>query len=103
LQKYLDGKNSAGLRAWEKEIGNFLLGRVSEQSLVTAAQLTDREPSAAQLCEAYFYAGARRIVQSDRIGARECFGKSAATDAPTTAERISAAAELAFMGPEGSR
>src|SRR6266567_648172 len=57
LQEYLDSHRGAKPEVWPSTIGGFLLGQVSEPDLFKFAESGDKWTSAAQHCEAYYYAG----------------------------------------------
>ncbi len=85
-------------RKWDNPWGEALiecfLGRRSEESVFESAESKEWR------CEAYFYAGARRIVDGDKAKAREYFQKCLDTGVRGFVEYTSAAAELAALRKE---
>jgi tetratricopeptide (TPR) repeat protein len=77
------------------DIGNFLLGQMTQDNLVakaTASQESQREDN---LCQAWFYAGMVRRLNGDLAGAKDCFTKAIATDSKGSEEYVEAKRELA--------
>lgn len=79
---------------WAKTIGQFLAGVIDEKTFLAEAQISDLEPVAGQLCEAYYFAGMMRLVKDDPQGARDFFQKSVATGIKPYNEYRFAQAEL---------
>lgn len=63
------------LEPWPGRIGEFLLGKISQEELVKAAENSDEKLDREQKCEAYFYAGTRRLIDGDQEGAATLFRK----------------------------
>jgi lipoprotein NlpI len=80
------------------KIENFLLGKISEQDLLAAADSVDEKKRPEQQCEAWYYAGLKRMLNGDKAGAAEAFSKSVATGAKTVYECDFAGAELKDLG-----
>jgi lipoprotein NlpI len=80
------------------EIGNFLLGKMSEKDLLAAADSLEEKKGTEPQCEAWYYAGLKRLLNGDRAGAAEAFRKAVATDEKTTNEYDFAEAELKDLG-----
>jgi gag-polyprotein putative aspartyl protease len=76
---------------WEKDIGAFLLGNMSEAAFLRAAS---RGHDPGLQCEAWFYAGMKRLLSGDAATAQSYFKKCLATDKKDFDEYIFAAAEL---------
>ncbi len=87
------GKKPKATR-WEKNIGAFLLGRMSEPDLLGAARHGN---DSGRQCEAWFYAGMKRLFSGDTATARDYFQKCLATDRTDYDEYNLAAAELRFL------
>jgi len=87
------GKKPKATR-WEKNIGAFLLSRMSEADLLGAAR---RGNDSGRQCEAWFYAGMKRLFSGDTATARDYFQKCLATDRKDFDEYNLAAAELRFL------
>jgi lipoprotein NlpI len=86
----------AQTNAFYTEIDNFLLGKMSEQDLLAAADSIQERPD--QQCEAWYYAGLKRLLNGDKAGAAEAFRKAIATGEKTTNEYDFAEAELKDLG-----
>jgi lipoprotein NlpI len=61
---------------WTKTIAQFLAGRLDEKSFLAAAKKSDAEPAVGQKCEALYYIGMKRLINGDKMGARDAFQKS---------------------------
>ena len=85
---------------WEKDIGAFLLGRMSEADFLRAAR---RGHDSGRQCEGWFYAGMKRLLSGDAVTARDYFQKCVATDRKDFDEYNFAAAELSRARPSTSR
>jgi len=81
-----------------KEIDNFLLGKMSEKDLLAAADSGEEKKRPEQQCEAWYYAGLKRLLNGDKAGAAEAFRKTVATGEKTTNEHDFAEAELNDLG-----
>jgi len=79
---------------WPAKISGFLTGQLTEPDFFKAAENADKKKDREQHCEAYFYAGSKRLIENDKITATNYFKKSLATDVKTFSEYQSAAAEL---------
>ena len=80
------------------EIDNFLLGKMSEKDLLAAADSGKEKKRPEQHCEAWYYAGLKRLLNGDKAGAAEAFRKTVATGEKTTNEYDFAEAELKDHG-----
>ena len=97
LQKYLSGRANGKTEDWVAKIGQYLAGQLAEREFLAAAKNADPKKEAGQLCEAYFYAGSKRLLAGDKAAAADYFQKSIATDMKDYYEYASAAAELKFL------
>ena len=61
------------------EIDNFLLGKMSEKDLLAAADSGEEKKRPEQQCEAWYYAGLKRLLNGDKAGAAEALRKTVAT------------------------
>jgi len=86
LAPYMEGHPVEWSSGWHAKIGNFLLGKISEDDFLVS--LSDNPGTA------WFYAGMKRLLNNDRASAAEDFRKSMATGDKTTDEYQLAAAEL---------
>jgi lipoprotein NlpI len=97
LQAYLDNREPQKGREWPLKIGLFLAGRMTEDDLLKAADDANKRTDVNQHCEAFFYAGSKRLIDGDRIAARDYFKKCLATNVRDYTEFSSAEAELKFL------
>ena len=86
LAPYMEGHPAEWSGGWHAKIGNFLLGRISEDDFL--ASLSD------SLGGGWFYAGMKRLLNNDKSSAAEDFRKSVATADKESEEYQLAAAEL---------
>ena len=70
------------------------MGQMSDQALFKAAEEMDTNTDGEYSCEAFFYAGAERLISGDKATAENYFKKSIATNAKSQTEYASAMAEL---------
>ncbi|MBI2900212.1 MAG: tetratricopeptide repeat protein [Planctomycetes bacterium] len=94
LAQYLKERNSGGSDDWYSRIAGFLTGRISESDFLNAAESTDEKTDRERKCEAWFYAGTRRLIDGERDKAKEYFQKCLDTGVKTFCEHASAEAEL---------
>jgi tetratricopeptide (TPR) repeat protein len=72
----------------------FLLGRVTEADYLTSAASTDSAADAAQHCQAWYFAGMKRLLMGDKVTALDYFQKCLATGKKDFCEYILAQAQL---------
>jgi lipoprotein NlpI len=97
LQSYLPGRATRKPDNWPGKVGRFLAGQLPEPDFLAAAKNSDSKREAGQLCEAYFYAGSKRLLAGDKATAEEYFQKSIATGQRSAWVYSSAAAELKLL------
>jgi lipoprotein NlpI len=97
LQAYLDNRKTGTPDDWPSKVASFLTGQLSEQDFFKAAENSDQQTDRGQHCEAYFYAGSKRLIEGDKITATDYFKKCLATDVKGFTEYSSATAELKFL------
>jgi lipoprotein NlpI len=97
LQAYLPGRAKGKKEDWASRIGRFLAGQLAEPEFLAAAKNGDPKKEAGETCEAYFYAGEKRLLAGDNATATDYFQRSIATDMKNYYEYASAAAELKFL------
>jgi lipoprotein NlpI len=80
---------------WERTIAAFLLGHMSEAEFLDVGR---RGHDSGRQCEAWFYAGMKRLLSGDAATARDDFQKCLATGRKDYDEYNFAAAELRMVG-----
>jgi tetratricopeptide (TPR) repeat protein len=68
------------------KVASFLLEKVNETDFLAAAASSDKKTNRAQHCQAWYYAGMRRLRDGDKLTAIDYFEKSANTDKGTATE-----------------
>ena len=94
LSAYLQGRGPAAAHDWLAKIGAFLLGQIDEGELLVAAASSDPQTDRAQHCEAWFYAGMKRLLAGDKQAAANCFKNCLATQESAYDEYMLAQAAL---------
>jgi len=94
LSAYLKSRGPAAAHDWLSKIGAFLLGRMDEPELLAAANSENPQTGGAQHCEAWFYAGMKRLLAGDKPGAIDAFRSCLATQESAFDEYMLAQAEL---------
>lgn len=92
LQQYIDNRQKGTPDDWQAKVGAFLTGKLSEREFLKAAG-TDSGHN----CEAYFYAGSKRLIAGDETTAEDFFNRCVATNAADFTEYTSAKSELKFL------
>lgn len=92
LENYWSERKAAAPGDWPTMVERFLIGRLDERQLFAAAN--DGRDVRACKCEAYFYAGEKRLLDGDRAVARLYFEHCLDTGEKDFTEYASAAAEL---------
>jgi lipoprotein NlpI len=95
LAQDLKGLNSAG---WPRPAAQLFRGEIEPEKLIELARSPDPEAEANQLCEAYGFIGAWRLIQGRRDEAARWFRKAADIRRPSFIGYIFARAELKRMG-----
>ena len=85
---------------WARTLRHYLVGQTYESELIKEAGNVNRKQDAEQKCEAWFYAGSKRLVEEDKKTAAEYFEKCVLTDQKQFFEYHSAVAELKFLTEE---
>lgn len=97
LEAYLEHRQAGKPEDWPSKVGRFLAGQLTEGNLLKAAEDTNTQTDQEQHCEAYFYAGSKRLIADDKTTAADYFKKCLATDVKNFEEYQSAEAELKFL------
>ena len=84
---------------WVSQIGAFLLAKTPEPEFLAAAKNPDPKKEREQLCEAWYFAGMKRLLAGDHTGAAEAFHRCVATEVKDFNEYRLAAAELKALAP----
>lgn len=79
---------------WASKIAGFFLDRISEADFLAAAASPDVETERGQVCEAWFYAGIKRLLAGDSTTAADDFSNCLATGLKNLSAYQSAQAEL---------
>jgi tetratricopeptide (TPR) repeat protein len=66
LAAYLGGRRNTPAADWIPKIGRFLLDQISESDFLGDATSSDVEKDRAQHCEAWYYAGMKRLLAGDK-------------------------------------
>jgi tetratricopeptide (TPR) repeat protein len=84
---------------WESKVTNFLLDKIDQVDFFLAAAASpDTAKQRDQQCDAWFYAGMKRLLAGDKTTAIDYFQKALATGAKTETEYQFAGAELKALG-----
>ena len=75
LASYLGKRSGSVLEDWFSKLAAYLLDRVTEADLFAAAKSPDREKASGHYCEAWFYAGMKKLLGKHYAGAAEYFKK----------------------------
>lgn len=75
-------------------IAQFLLGKIHEYDLISAAASPDSRQSQKNYCEVWYFAGIKRLMAEDQATATDYFRKCLATEQKSYGEYILAQAEL---------
>jgi len=96
LDAYVKSLPAAKAQDWATSIGRFLTGNLAEEEFLKQATSTAKRPTdvTIQICEAYYYAGMKRLLAGDKSGAGERFQKCLNTGEDNCFEYRSAGAEL---------
>jgi lipoprotein NlpI len=98
LAAYIDKPPKYAPDVWPAKIAEFLLDRSSESDVFAAAASPDAKKERGRRCEAWFYAGMKRLLAGDKTGAADCFRKCMATDMKDSIDYRLAQAELKALG-----
>ncbi|MDB6028992.1 MAG: Tetratricopeptide 1 repeat-containing protein [Verrucomicrobiales bacterium] len=98
LQKWL-GTRRAQPNDWATKVGQFLAGQLAEPDFLKAASNPQKQVETGQKCEAFFYAGMKRLIAGDKPKATEYFQNCLATGQKDFTEYASAEVELKSLKP----
>jgi tetratricopeptide (TPR) repeat protein len=94
LQTCLAKRKAGTSEDWPSKVARFLASQLSEPDFLKAADNSYEKRDACQHCEAYFYAGSKRLMEGDVTIAADYFKNCLGTQAKTIFEYHGAAAEL---------
>lgn len=97
LVSYLKKRKAQKPPDWPLQVGRFLAGQIAEADLLKAAADAKPQTDREQHCEAYFYAGSKRLLENDQAGAADFFRKCLGTGVTDFEEFTSAEAELKVL------
>jgi hypothetical protein len=97
LVSYLNNRKAQNPTDWPLQVGRFLAGQITEADFLKAAADANTKADREQHCEAYFYAGSKRLIENDKTGAADFFKKCLGTGVTTFEEYHSAEAELRVL------
>ena len=98
LSTYLGKRQKATTSDWFSKVAGHLLGKVSEADLFAAAASPDAKKDKGQHCEAWFYAGMKKLFSGDKKTAADYFHKCLATEQKDFTEFQLAQSELKALG-----
>jgi lipoprotein NlpI len=88
---------------WAARVAECLAGKLTREALIKEAQATsDDTKKMQQLCEAYYYAGVKKLLGGDTESAREDFKRCVSTEVEDFVEYDYAQEELKRMINNGS-
>lgn len=94
LSNYFNSRPSALHDDWTSHIADFLLDRLSEAGFLSAASSPEPKKNQAQQCEAWYYAGTKRLLSGDKSTASKYFRNCLTTNQTTFMEYTLAREEL---------
>jgi lipoprotein NlpI len=97
LADYLSHRMTGVPDDWPSKIGLFLTGKISEADLLAAAANPSVKVDREQHCEAWFYAGTKRLIDGDKPTAEDYYRKCIKTGITYFEEYQSAEAEMNAM------
>jgi lipoprotein NlpI len=97
LTAYLGKRPNATSGDWISTVAGHLLGKVPEADLLAAAKSPDPKKERGQLCEAWYYAGMKKLLAGDKATAADYFKKCLATEQRDFTEYQLAESELSSI------
>jgi len=97
LTAYMEHRPVGKPDDWQSKVGRFLAGQMTQADLLKAAADPNAQTDREQHCEAYFYAGSKRLIEGDQTTAADYFKQCVATDVKKFEEYSSAVAELKLL------
>jgi TolB protein len=94
LKGYLQTRKRSDTEEWPLKVVSFLAGDTTEEDLLAATKTKDEKTTRERKCEAYFYAGVRRLLADDLATARDYLRRCLATGCEDFIEYGAAEGEL---------
>jgi lipoprotein NlpI len=94
LAAFLDKRRDETPEEWTSKVAGHLLGNVSEADLFAAAKSSDAKKERGLFCEAWFFAGMKKLLGGDKATAADYFRKCIATGQTNFVEYQVAQSEL---------
>lgn len=94
LDGHLKSRSPGKISNWYRTLCQFLLGRISEDALMQAAEDSDLKKAGEQKCEACFYAASLHIIEGDIEGGLHLLRLCVGTAVEAFTEYASAIAEI---------
>jgi len=82
LKDYLLARQD-GADDWPVQVGHFLIGQLSQDDFLKAADSTDVKKNREQHCEVYFYIAIKHLLAGDRVAAKSSFQQCVDTNVKT--------------------
>ncbi len=98
LAAYFEKRGNGKDDSWPARIGDFLLGRIDQSALLTAAASPKAMVERGQFADAWFFAGMKHLQANNRVSAAECLRKCLAMERRDLSEYYLAKAELNRLG-----
>ena len=97
---YLDHRQAqtAAADPWVTSIATFLIGKLPENDFIESANAPEPWKNEEHHCEAWYYAGMKRLLTGDKKTASDYFNRCLATNRTRFVEYILARAELKSLG-----
>jgi lipoprotein NlpI len=94
LAAFLDKRRDETPEEWTSKVAGHLLGNLSEADLFAAAKSSDAKKERGLFCEAWFFAGMKKLLGGDKATAADYFRKCIATGQTDFVEYQLAQSEL---------
>lgn len=97
LREYLESEPDGIKNDWLSTVGKYLLGQMSEADFLAASFSVDLQQFHDYQCEAWYYAGMKRLHAGDKDDASRYFHKCVTINQQNSAEYTLARAELKVL------
>jgi lipoprotein NlpI len=97
LSAYLDKGRDVPPGDWVSTIGELLLDKISEADFLASVNSPDGGKDQGQRCEAWYYAGMKRLLAGDKKTAADYFSRCLATQQTALCEYVFAQTELKML------